>query len=418
MKRILAGLMAALAVLSLAACGQKAEPASLANSGAQQQTQATVQNNAGTIRELGQQSEKGYYLLEKLQEKDLFCFIDYATNTEVPLCAAPNCDHNSKECSAWAGKRNGGAQVVRGPLVLDENTLLYERYFQAGMHGNPVADEDWTELWLMDADGTNSRMVLKYANSQSLLPPFCTDGKNLYCSASEIEKNAEGIVQNISQKIIRLDLGNGQKETLWELGEDEFLGVDRQGRFLCAAQEGEKDQTVYAVDAASGQKTELAARKIEGTEDRSFAKQGDAVYWQENSGARICWTDGDANKGSVDIHWPEEITGAEDYFVRILNQIGSDLLLQVYGPWEQQEKNFLLNTQTGEVQLLTLEMMQYDRLAPIVVHADTPNGLLVTFESWPEAAPGQVDKRIGFLSQQDYRQSNRNYNEIDRTAVG
>ncbi len=414
-KRLAAFLTAAAAALSFAACGQQTSSAD-----SSQELQSA--NSTVTLRELDHKSEDGIYYLERVQDKGLLCFIDYAGKKEVPLCSEPNCSHSSEECSAWAGKGHMGRVVTHGPFVLDENTLLYQCYCQFDTKEDSNGKSSWDELWLMDADGTNPRLFFKGTHTQSVAPPFYTDGTGIYCSISEMDIDENDTLQNTTEKIVRLDLNDARQQVVWEPKNSSIcLGVDQQGRLLLCETDGSGngmyEQVVYAVDFASMQKTELARREFSKQEDVTIEKLGERVYWWQKRGAELCWVDSSANKAQVEIQWPQEIAGANYYCVRLMDMIGEALRVRVDGPWERSSRDFLVNPETGAVQPLTLEMIYLGEMQPVQVHTDTPQGLLVTFESWPEARPGEADKRMGFISKEDFIAGNRCFEEIDRTAV-
>lgn len=417
MKGFLAALAAVFTLLSFTACTQQAEPES---SGIQEEPQTTP----GPIRQLNNQSQNGVYHMEQLRDKNLFCFIDYASNAETPLCSVPDCRHNSEECTAWAGYSGDGREVINELLCLNENTLLYECYSWKEMEETEENAGNWIEVWRMDPDGTDRRLLFKVQNAMSMEYPLYTDGINIYFITSSEEAEGPDTFPSQTEQLVRIDPESGRRKVLWDLGTDIFLGFDEQGRLLSweivrDEKSNQYIQTLYVTDLEKSQKTELF--KIENKSEhwnKKLTKLGNSIYWFGETVTELYWVDSDGNAGQVNIQMPQQNGEGDLDYIELIDQIDGKLRVRTYDLQENSAQDFLVNKQTGEVQPLTLQMMEGDCLYPIQVHTDTPNGLLVTFESWTNARPGEVDKRMAFLSKEDFAASNNNFKEIDRTAVG
>lgn len=74
-------------------------------------------------------------------------YTDYATKVQIPLCASPNCDHNSSECLSIADTNS----------LFVYNDKLYQFYqgYDAPQH-----------LKCMNLDGSNSEILLELKENE------------------------------------------------------------------------------------------------------------------------------------------------------------------------------------------------------------------------------------------------------------
>src|SRR5699024_8541184 len=152
------------------------------------QSAAADPAEAGSLQPLTPGTGQGYYVCGSNGGSPLLCYLDYASAAEVPLCARPNCEHNSESCTAW---------LPAGRMVSNLSAA-----------GQGIA---WIELdgiegrvWLADADGAGRRQLPALPDGFAAETLAAQDGQALYCFAS---KYGEG---QTTTALYRLPLDGGE----------------------------------------------------------------------------------------------------------------------------------------------------------------------------------------------------------------
>ena len=448
LKRIAAFLTAAAAALSFAACGAKSPDKNQTQPGA-----SAVQK--GTLRKITNERPDGVYILDQTHSRQLLCYIDYETETEVPLCAAPNCAHSGPECTAWADPYT----VMEQPRVLNDTTLLQLR---SQRRTSQEFDDPRMVAWTMGRDGSEPKQVLNAEETQQMGIPEYTDGEYVYAIRNTGEKDENGFLieelQNTELVKAKADswtdqqpiLSFGQGHYVWILASDgnslvvedldmgQRMELVRELRRNLAApglspeqidrynREYEQKlrqlppsvQTIRRVDVTTGETTELFSRPLAPGEGWLLPNACGRVFWWEQKYRELGWVKYTGETGTTTIRWPEDIP-SQNYDAWEALELGGKLRLEAtfYQQGSSTDATYLLDMDTGEVTEMKLWVNVGGQKTRPDVLAETPKGLLVIFEVWPDARPGEADKRIGFISMEDCLAGERNFKEIDRTAV-
>lgn len=449
MKRFLAALTAVLTALSFTACGAKP-----ANAGLDKPDVPAAP--AGALRKITNATEQGVYLIDGAGSQRLFCYIDYATQTEVPLCSVPNCAHNSPECTAWLDSTLLASQ----PVAVNNGTLLFER-------SQPRVSEEYDdvrmEIWTMGQDGSEPKLFLNAEQAQETGLPQYTDGENFYVvrSVSDLDKNGFPTGVNQTADLVKINISNWQDQQViasfgaghqaWILGtygENGLVVEDLDSGRLNELQtelhkkltEGQpspeeiekynqeleqaiqelppQSQSILIVDVKTGEKKEIFRREMTENEGWILNHACGRTNWWKEPGKELSWVKDSGEQGSTVIQWPEALP--EDCRVYEGLELAGKLRVTVeqYVPESGSRMSaYLVDMDTGEAQKMALTMNVGGLEQPMDVIAETPKGILTIFELWPDARPGEVDQRIGFISAEDLIAGNRNFAEIDRTAL-
>ena len=132
MKQILLLVLAAMVFLT--ACSDSLEAAEFIEVNTSQDSPSYVEgedfqqnwNSWGSCEaDLTTMIETGYYFYDYYGSRMLY-FHDFATNTTVPLCNLPNCEHNDQECNAYLSVLPTYLQYYDGNLyAISSDTSVY-----------------------------------------------------------------------------------------------------------------------------------------------------------------------------------------------------------------------------------------------------------------------------------------------------
>lgn len=191
-----------------------ADPASFAPAGELEYLQAS------SMVEQSSATGDGYYhFVPNEQNADVLYYIDYATGQDVPLCAAPNCTHDSEACTAWfptCVNRKRLIQVGDQIVILYSGNVYYE---DAGEDGLPGID-------VMNADGSNRQKAFRFAASDMLFREIAEgaarDGENVYFV---VNRSTE---EKTIRTLCAFHVPTGSTYALYDLpgGNGRIVGVD------------------------------------------------------------------------------------------------------------------------------------------------------------------------------------------------
>ncbi|MCD2492032.1 hypothetical protein LQE92_05250 [Lacrimispora sp. NSJ-141] len=143
-------------------------------------------------------------------------FYDYQADTTYPLCARPNCTHESDDCTA---------NLFRGRAVFPAiyRDRLY--YIRSAIEGKPVT------FCQADAAGEQEKELAVLGNVQFTGSEMLYYGGKAYFSVIQVETEENGDAVEVlkqSASILSIDLENGKTEVLLrkEYGTDESLFYD------------------------------------------------------------------------------------------------------------------------------------------------------------------------------------------------
>ncbi|MGM9733761.1 MAG: hypothetical protein ACI3YT_06545 [Prevotella sp.] len=181
---------------------------------------------------LGCGGEQGYYELhfDESIGTNIF-YIDYATQQEVYLCAAPNCTHDHEGCTAWIDADEGSYI----PLVNGDHLLLVHITY-----GSEAPERAIPHIDVANLDGSSRHTLVEFEANERLKSVFAANGNQLVCALDEV--NPDDIEDsNATLKLVLIDLDTGERTDFYERAvqiggtEPVFMGVTENG--YCALRE-------------------------------------------------------------------------------------------------------------------------------------------------------------------------------------
>lgn len=175
---------------------------------------------------LGCGGEQGYYetFMDDSIGTNIF-YIDYATQQEVYLCAAPNCTHDHEGCTAWIDPDEGGYV----PLVSGDHLLLVHITYGVEAPERAIPHIDAANL-----DGSDRHTLVEFATNERLKTVFAVNGDQLVCALNVV--NPDDIEDtNATLKLVLIDLDTGERSDFYERAvqiggtEPVFMGVTKNG---------------------------------------------------------------------------------------------------------------------------------------------------------------------------------------------
>lgn len=227
MKRLAALLAACLVLAGCAAAprsdaGAASQPASAPAQSGAQSTQSTQSTGAaparpaasGTLRIISgpggpgsaAAAENGFYTLETGEDgRCTLLFLDYASNQQTRLCAAPGCAHDSEACTACVDISGGIT-----PSLLCDGERLYLVFGSSSDGSEPARVE------VMEPDGSGRRVLARFSSGQEPDPDlYAADGSFLYFLLSETGADGQS-----KRSLCALDKTNGALYPLMDAPED------------------------------------------------------------------------------------------------------------------------------------------------------------------------------------------------------
>ena len=217
--RLLAALLAA--CLALSGCAAPQSDAGAASAPTQSQSSAQSAEAAparpaasGTLRIISgpggpgsnAAADNGLYTLETGEGGGCtLLFLDYASNQQTQLCAAPNCAHDSAACTAYVDTSGG---ITPGLLCDGEQLYL--------VFGSSADGSEPARVEVMEPDGSGRRVLARFSSGQEPDPDlYAADGSFLYLMLSET--GADG---RFKRSLCALDKASGELSPLMDAPED------------------------------------------------------------------------------------------------------------------------------------------------------------------------------------------------------
>lgn len=450
MKYMLRGGLSTLLAALLAACSAAPAFSGSGQSASGGETPPSVLA-AGTVRTLEYGTQRGRYAVgyrDGSYDHPLLTWVDYESLRVVPLCAAPNCAHDSENCTAWAPD---GSVVVM--WAIDEETMLKQVDVYGGENG------DTRTVTRCKADGSDPVVLFSGAGGGLRMNPRFTDGKNLWYIG--ISTDESGILTSI---LYRQPLAGGEPQPvadgLIEGGSAD--GIYHPGILGCCGRSLVLESRDYSAYNAVPEPDWSAASTPE--EVKALQEQYNAVrdavqvpckiefldvdtgeitpflswqaaaaevpvcFWQDDTLYRLGpgrrstlqWDRAGGGSGTVPVNWPVEEEGELD----CLPLMAMDGKLIVQGDLysgQDRRLNIAIDLTSGETQKLTLAYFDafQEMFVPITILGRSADSLLVEFE-WQASIYDALETsavRWGLITLEDYLAGRPNYREIDQSGT-
>lgn len=435
-------LAAALAVL-LVGCGQNSH-----------MSNQPEQNKTGEVplHTVWWSDEKGRYDVSK--DGTLMAYIDFENAVEVPLCAQPNCEHNSDSCPAFIPEDCYVGMI----WPVDKDHIVYKKSRQ-------VSEEQRTDSWyLANRDGSEPKLLSEepYQSSGYL---ELVDGSNLYFWKQvwneELGKN--------EFEFSRLSREGGEREKLFSVPQADLHMLGASGREMiyitweedysnlpdpdypenATLEERERidaeymkqqeavfrgKSTVWVQNVDTGERREFVSREYSFGGEDAISKcfwEEDTLYWTEKGKDEfVFWKKLTGEEGQIQMQLPTEILQAQERIIKMQTKLKDQLLLYVEGPWgEKVSKCFLADMNSGEVREHPLRYVYVEQEVPIAIIDKANDELLVLFDNQMKNKNivhenGEVsqdlvrEERMGMITVDDYLAGIPSYREINTDAMG
>ena len=173
------------------------------------QTTVQTENYEGSLYFANQHSgsgaagENGYYDYNTSANGGVvIMYTDYTTKVRIPLCTAPNCQHNNESCTAWYEYTGGGML----PIVCNNKLVL------AVNGASSVIKQDSENIKphieVMDLNGSNKKILFSLPNDLSFSKPFVLYDDGFYCLCSRTQLNADNQETISNYELIKFDIKN------------------------------------------------------------------------------------------------------------------------------------------------------------------------------------------------------------------
>ena len=229
---LFAGIMV---LLCVTACSQtsSSQPDSVSSANAEE-TSPSIPQGKGQIHQIGSEgeaeqqtsSENGYYeLVPVFPDSYNILYTDYATNRQLYLCSSPGCNHAGESCTSYVDTSKGN---VPGLLFSDDKLYL--------VSPATVSDDFLPRVEVMNADGSNRRLLAEFKASQNLNTGwFLADADSFYFVMENVASDG-----SYSKSLCSLNKQDGSLKTIKDLDYDQWL-LDGNGShiYLKTIEEGQ-----------------------------------------------------------------------------------------------------------------------------------------------------------------------------------
>lgn len=417
MRKKTAFLLAAVLACSLCACSARSEVTEVSLPPVTSEQEATSQVESAPQASLSLVSsyigpstmacaENGFYQsVPNAQGGSNLLYTDYATQSTVYLCTAPNCLHNSEGCTSWMSSSNASLFLNgRGDVLFAISS-----------------DEGQGVLQRMNLDGSERTTLYTCASGEELVDAVAADEENLYIALSYVGEGNSGFLR--SKHLVRLDQRTGNREDLLDYEASDWLFGAYEDKLLILYLE-ENRFSYRAYSLTDGSLTDIYSYKYEGASDDPFARpSGFYLYKMEPQGG------GTAQMVRMDMRTGEETVlnsscpyyGAEG--TSIIDVSGMYLYVSSTDYKTLASESYLVNSQTGEATPSLLTFQQGDITAQVVPVAVVGNDFLA--HTGIQAVPimlvgndgvpysSEIDEAVyALISQADFLQNIPNYTEF------
>ena len=156
--------------------------------------------------------EEGYYeVVDRIEGGGNILYTDYATQTRIYLCSAPNCTHDGESCTSWLDPAGGGARLF---LLPQQKKLYVIRY---GTYGNGSTEPTPSRIVEMGLDGSAPRTVVEFGFNDSIYEAVAANDSSLFLTVTRMEKEQEEPVCHLEE--IRLADGSRREVAEFSLAE-------------------------------------------------------------------------------------------------------------------------------------------------------------------------------------------------------
>ena len=198
MRTIILVVLLTLGLFILSSCTSTDAPSESHSIAPSQSTDNTNDTPSATARIsfVSAGNEAGFYSVEEYDGHGIVAYIDYATQTQLPLCGRPECRHSDSSCTAYALVENMSIPVL---AVINDKLVIMQ---------TEVGSDTLPHISIADLDGSNPQLLCELDSNISISPQLYTDGANLYALATVYSGSGSHL------ELYRFSLKDGSYESL------------------------------------------------------------------------------------------------------------------------------------------------------------------------------------------------------------
>lgn len=369
----------------------------------------------------GSGNEMGFYqIITNENGYANLLYTDYTTASQIYVCSAPNCEHNTKNCTSYID--NSGFSVF--PAVYKETLLLvYSSYDHWSSNAAP------SRIECMDMNGENRRTLYTFDSSITLNDGAIVGNDEIVLSGYKIDDSGNSIRSVPFICAVNLDSGEfreiyASSDTGEQVQQNLFLrGVSNTGFILktismeTSAEASESSSEIYELSFDGKIETELLSFTGSSCFEEHDGKE--LVYLRfASNGVSLCKRTVQAEQEEVvvdnicdlpciretDLPFNQDnlyIVGFVNDYV-LLNHLYDDSYDEA-GNIFLSYTQYAINLSDGTAEEITLSNNVMATQKPINIVAKFDDSLLV--DAVEEVVDGVAYRRTGLISVQDYLRS-------------
>lgn len=176
-------------------------------------------------RGTGAPNSNGFYYVQP--QKNGYAnimYIDYTTNSYLPLCSRPECKHNDESCTSFL------AWVGGYPLLMTNSKYLIMLKSNVGMeYGEKHGEAALAHIEVSDLNGSNRKTVITLAANEDIQQQAACNDEFIYIVKSSID---EKMITTMS--LCSISIATGELKEIYQLpsgtsfligAEDEYITV-------------------------------------------------------------------------------------------------------------------------------------------------------------------------------------------------
>lgn len=152
------------------------------------------------LYEVNSSTSEGTYLTEVYNNTCIITYVDYMSQSQIPLCSNANCEHKDGSCPAiaLAAQANGNLRI----LVFKDKLYFLQTTAYNGQNA---------KLYSTSLDGTNPQVICEFGSNVGLMGNVFSDGDYFYTLLDEIDPTVYTTVSSI----VKIDLLNHKWEKIF-----------------------------------------------------------------------------------------------------------------------------------------------------------------------------------------------------------
>lgn len=324
--------------------------------------------------------ETGYYYPLVLADGSYrIMFLDYQTQTSIPLCSRPECTHSDETCTSWYPFTGGNLQLA----VVDDYLIAISSNGRQ-LNLDRLGKVALPQVFISHLDGSARVQLQQFSANEDLPTEYAIQGNSLlFLVQNWEEEKSESVLTQID-----IPTGETTKLTSFSSLSCFLIGGDQEHLFIksfevkpksdTSEHEGlydSQNQIIYSYDLENGEKKIVGEYPVK-TRVQIFQNK---LYIVDLEDSSIIENDLINKRDSVTIQLPQNADRQDIYPVDLIdNHLIIDEIFTTSG--ETGTNRFAVNLDTHECTplLLRTNYVGYDgKDIPLIIYAEIEDSLLV-----------------------------------------